>query len=144
VTVPLDRKGDIGTKRVPADPKARVVVTTPDGATKLDRTVRPGDVVALPSGDSLRLDGVGYYARIQVVDDLTIPILYAGMIVALVGLTVVVVVRQQIVLATAVEGPDGVKLAVRLRLWRNPSSSRDEIESELSKALAPDERGSTS
>jgi hypothetical protein len=94
-------------------------------------------------GGSLRLDDVGYYARLQIVDDWSIPLLYAGLFVALAGLTLAVVARQQIVLATVVEGSEGVKLVAKVRLWRNSSSSRSEIETELTRALREHEKGST-
>ena len=142
VTVPLDRKGDVLAKRVPAKPAARVVVTSLNGAKVLDRLVSPGESVALPSGDTLRLDGVEYYARLQVVDDVTIPLLFAGLFVAMVGLAIAVLWRQQIVLATVVEDAEGVKLVATVRLWRNASSSRGEIESELATALSGVEKGS--
>ena len=129
-------------KRVPAKPAARVVVTSLNGAKVLDRLVSPGESVALPSGDTLRLDGVEYYARLQVVDDVTIPLLFAGLFVAMVGLAIAVLWRQQIVLATVVEDAEGVKLVATVRLWRNASSSRGEIESELATALSGVEKGS--
>jgi cytochrome c biogenesis protein ResB len=142
VTVPLDRTFGGFAERMPTNPAARVVVTSPDG-TALDRILSPGGSMALPSGDTLWLDGVGYYARLQVVDDWSIPLLYVGLIVAMVGLTVAVVTRQQIVLAGVVEGPEGVKLAMTVHLWRNASSSRGEIESELTRALGGVQEGST-
>jgi hypothetical protein len=61
----------------------------------------------------------------------------------MVGLTITVVARQQIVSATVIETLDGAKLAVRMRLWRNASSSRSEIESQLTQALNGVEKGST-
>jgi hypothetical protein len=39
---------------------------------------------------------------------------------------------------------DGVTLVASVRLWRSASSSRREIESELTKALGQVEKGSTS
>ena len=129
VTVPLDRTGAGFVKAVPAEPAARVAVASPDGTRVLNRVVREGEVVSLPTGDSLRLDGIGYYARLSLVDDGSIPFLYAGLAIAMIGLTLVVTVRQQIVLATAVEEPEGVRLVAALRLWRNSSSSRGEITS---------------
>ena len=51
--------------------------------------------------------------------------------------------RQQIVLAGVIEGPEGMKLAMSVRLWRNASSSRGEIETELTRALNGVEEGST-
>ena len=75
--------------------------------------------MALPVGDSLRVDSVGYYARLQVVDDWSTIPLYACLVVATIGLTITAVARQQIVLATVIDGPEGPRLAVTLRLWRN-------------------------
>jgi cytochrome c biogenesis protein ResB len=143
VSVPLDRNGDAFFQEVPRKPMARVAVTSADGQTVLDRLVSPGGEVALPSGDTLRITGIGYYARLQVVDDWTIPLLYVGLVVAMIGLTITVVARQQILMATVMEAPDGVRLAIRVRLWRNASSSRAEIESELTRALGGEGTGST-
>jgi cytochrome c biogenesis protein ResB len=143
VSVPLDRKGDALVQAVPDKPMARVAVASTDGTTVLDRLVSQGGEVALPTGDILRIGNIGYYARLQVVDDWTIPLLYAGLVVAMIGLTITVVARQQVLLATVVDGPDGAKLAVRVQLWRNASSSRGEIESELTRALGGAGTGST-
>lgn len=143
VTVPLDRRGGVPVKQVPAAPAARFVVTAPGGATVLDQVVHPGESVALSSGDTLRLDDIGYYARLSLVDDGSIPLLYAALGVALLGLTLTVAARQQIVLVTVLDGADGVRVAARVRLWRNSSSSRGEIEAELTRALGGPEEGST-
>jgi cytochrome c biogenesis protein ResB len=143
ISVPLDRNGSALVQAVPKVPVARVAVTSANGATVLDRLASPGGEVALPSGDILRIGSIGYYARLQVVDDWTIPLLYVGLVVAMIGLTITVVARQQILIATVMEGPDGAKLAMRVRLWRNASSSRAEIESELTRALGGEGTGST-
>jgi hypothetical protein len=143
VTVPLDRQGTGWLDEVPHRPSARIVVTSPDGRTVLDRTVRPGDVLAVPGSQSLRLEGVVYYARLQVVDDWSIPLLYAVMSVALVGLGTATLARQQVVVATVVEGTDGVRLVAKVRLWRNASTSRREIQDALAQALSGSENGST-
>ncbi len=121
-TVPLERVGGQFDKALPEDPTARIVVTSPDGESLVDRIVSPGEEVALPVGDSLRVDSIGYYARLKVVDDWSTIPLYACLAVATIGLTIAFVTRQQIVLATVIDGPEGAKLAVRVRLWRNESS----------------------
>jgi cytochrome c biogenesis protein ResB len=141
-TVPLDQDGAQWLRQVPSRPSARVVVTSADGRTVLDRLVAAGETLDLPGSDSLRLDAVTYYARLQVVDDWTVPLLYAGLFVAALGLSVAALARQQIVLVTAVEGPDGVRLVAQVRLFRGASTSRSEIESELVRALGMAERGS--
>ncbi len=143
VTVPLDRKDGAFVKRVPAQLTARVDATGPDGKSVFVRTIRLGERIALPVGGNLQLDDIGYYARLSVVDDWSIPLLYLSLVAAMVGLTITVVARQQIVSATVIETLNGAKLAVRMRLWRNASSSRSEIESQLTQALNGVEKGST-
>jgi len=143
ITVPLDRTGNVGLKRVPAEPKARVLVTSMDNKPVLDRVLRPGEELKLPVAGALRLVDVGYYSRLQLVDDASVPFLYATLIVAGLGLGIATLARQQIVLATVVDTPHGPKLAVRMRLWRNVASSRSEIQSELTKALGGAEKGTT-
>jgi hypothetical protein len=143
ITVPLDRKGNIGYARVPAAPKARVRVTSMSNSPVLDRVLQLGEELALPRGGTLRLVGVDYYARLQIVDDASIPFLYAALLVAALGLGVATLSRQHIVLGAVVDTPDGPRLAVRMRLWRNVTSSRSEIESELRRALGGVEEGST-
>jgi cytochrome c biogenesis protein ResB len=143
VSVPLDRVAGGLAGRLPTTPAARVLVTSLDDAPVLDQVLHPGEELALPTGGRLRLIGLGYYARLQVVSDPSIPALYAGLIVAVIGLGVAAFARQQIVSATVMTTPGGAKLAVRLRLWRNAASSRSEIETELTRALSGDEKGST-
>jgi hypothetical protein len=121
-----------------------VLVTSSGGTVLLDHLLRQGEEVALPGGGSIRLAGIGWYSRLSLVDDPTIPLIYAAMIVAALGLTMTLVFRQQLVLATYVEGPDGSILAMRLRLWRNTSTSRGEIESALARALQSHEKESMS
>jgi cytochrome c biogenesis protein len=135
VTVPLQVTGGGRIDRLPEEPSARVVVTAPNGDTVLDRVVVPGETLAVQGAAGVRVDDIVYYARLQVVDDWTIPLLYSGLFVALVGLTIATLARQQIVLATVVEGLDGRRLVAKVRLWRNESTSRSEIQSELAKAL---------
>ena len=143
VSVPLDRVAGGLAGRLPTTPAARVLVTSLDDAPVLDQVLHPGEELALPTGSRLRLIDLGYYARLQVVSDPSIPALYAGLIVAVIGLGVAAFARQQIVSATVMTTPDGAKLAVRLRLWRNAASSRSEIETELTRALSGVEKGST-
>lgn len=135
VAVPLERTDGQLDKWLPEDSKARVVVTSLDGQPLVDRVVSPGEDVALPIGGSLRVDNLGYYARLQVVDDWSTIPLYVCLVAATIGLTIAFVVSQQIVLATVIEGPDGMKLAATARLWRNTLSTRSTIESKLTQAL---------
>ena len=137
VSVPLDVVSGRIVNALPKEPKARVVMTPVDGTPSAERVLALGDKVALPDGDgSMYLVDVGHYARIQLVDDWSLPYFYGLMGIAMIGLTVTAVARQEIVLVTANAEPDGVKLAATVRLWRNASSSRGEVKRELSRALS--------
>jgi cytochrome c biogenesis protein ResB len=144
ISVPLDsvRGGLIA--RLPDTIRARVVVSDLDDRPLLDQELRPGDELPLPVGGALRLLDVTYYARLQLVDDPSIPYLYAVAIVAMIGLGIATLTRQQIVAATVIETPDGRRLAVRMRLWRNVTSSKGEMQTELTQALGGTEKGRTS
>jgi cytochrome c biogenesis protein ResB len=137
VSVPLDRAGGGFAARLPADPRARVVVLRSDGSPLLDSVLRPGGQLELPTGGALKLTGIGYYARLQLVDDPSVPVLYAGLVLAMLGLVVATLARQHIIVATIETTPEGVTLRVRMRMWRNFTSGRGEIEEELQRALGP-------
>jgi cytochrome c biogenesis protein ResB len=137
ITVPLQGSAGNYVQSLPADPSVRVVATSPQGGPTVDKLVRPGQTVTLPTGDVLKLDQVGYYARLSIVDDATIPFIYAGLVIAMIGLGISTLSRQQAIAATVVEGPDGSSLAVYIRVWRNAAASRTEIAAGLEAALRP-------
>ncbi len=137
VTVPMERRG--GELSVPQERVARVEVFAADGTPVLDEVIAPAGEIVLPTGSTLRLDELGYYARLSVVDDPAIPFLYAALAVAGMGLTLVVAARQQLVLVTVAESVDGPMLVAKLRLWRNVPTNRTEIERELAEAFQTDE-----
>ncbi len=135
-TVPLSRAGGQYAESLPATPTARLTVTTLDGRPVSDTVVRPGEEVRLPVGGALRLTAVTWYARLSVVDDGTIPLLYVVLAVGMAGLVLTVFARQQLLLVAAVGGRDGGRdLAVDARLWRNAVTTRDEVVRALSAAV---------
>ena len=145
VTVPLDRAGDGFGEWIPKQPSVRVTVMSVDGGVLVNQVIRPGEGVVLPGGEGLGLVGVGWYSRLSIVDDGTVPFIYAAMIVALIGLAISLLARQQMVAAAVVEGPDGGRrLVVSARLWRNASTTRRELESALTEALSEGRPGDTS
>lgn len=141
VTVPLDRVD--GGFALPQERKAHVVLSSPDGSPAIDSSVSQGDIVTLPWGDRLKVASVGYYVRLSVVDDWSIPALYAALALAFIGLTATLVSRQQIVVVSVAEGPDGPRLVARLHLSRNAATNRSEIEGALTQVLGPDKQRST-
>ncbi len=143
ISVPLDRTQGGYVGRLPSVPSARAVVTSPAGRTLIEESLRPGEEIRLPSGDALRLIDVGYYARLQLVDDPSYPFLYLSVVIAILGLGVASLSRQMIVSAWVVGTPAEARLIVRLRFWRNVTTNRDEIEAVLTRALRADPKGVT-
>lgn len=140
MTVPMDgTPGHFG-ESIPASPTARVVVKAPDGSELVNRIIRPGVDVPLPDGSSLRIVDLGWYSRLSIVDDWTTPFLYSAMALAGVGLSITLLFRQQIVLVTALESPEGTTLVATVRLWRNVFTTRDEIETALRQSVAGPEK----
>ncbi len=82
-----------------ANVAVRVEVARRDGST-ISRVMGVGDAVDLADGVSLRIDHLGKYARLSVVDDWSISLLYALLVVAClsVGVSVLVPYRAAWVL----------------------------------------------
>jgi cytochrome c biogenesis protein ResB len=143
-TVPLERVQDGYVQALPSAPTAQVTITTVAGQVVLDSVLKPGDSVPLPTGGSLKVVSVGWYSRLSIVDDWTVPLMYVVLFVALVGLATAVFARQQYVVATVVDGPEGAKLLLSARFWRNASTTRENVVGALTKALGGVEEGSDS
>ena len=134
-TVPLDRAGASYGEWIPAQPSAHVQVTSSDGHVRFDRVLREGQTAELPGAGVLRLRGIGWYSRLALVDDPTIPLIYASMILAMLGLTLSVAARQLLLVSTVAQGPGGASFVMQLRVWRNAPTNLAEIQSELARAL---------
>lgn len=142
ISVPLDETEGGYAGRVPEQPRARILVVQESGEAVLDRTVALGEEVALPMGGGLRLVDVGYYSRLQLVDDPSVPLLYLAAVVAMLGLGVATLARQILLVARVEEDREGTRVLMTMRLWRILSTTREEVETELREALGAIDRGS--
>ncbi|MHB8805703.1 MAG: hypothetical protein ACYC7C_10800, partial [Coriobacteriia bacterium] len=130
---------------IPREPAAHVVLEDGSGVVLFDGVVRKGESAPLIGGGSVQLLDVGWYAHLAVVDDPSIPVVYAAMLLGMLGLTISLVSRQQLLTAAVIDGEDGNRaLAVSLRLWRNSSTDRAEVERVLTEALSTREEGERS
>lgn len=142
ISVPLDETEGGFAGRLPDDPRARVLILDATNEPVLDQTIHPDETLTLPSGGSVKLLDVDYYARLQLVDDPSVPLLYAAAVIAMLGLGVATLVRQYTFVAWVAGDAGDTKLRVRMRLWRALTTSRSEIESELRLALGVVNEGS--
>jgi len=143
-TVPLDRNDGEFNSWIPAEPTARIIVTSENGEPILDGLLAPGEELALPIGASIRLETISVYSRLTLVDDWTVPFIYAAMVVAIIGLTASVAARQQLVLLAVVGEPGQLRVVARLRFWRNASADIREVRDLLTERLTIDQRGAGS
>lgn len=134
-TVPLIAEGGQFVEWLPKDAPARIVAESVDGEALVDEVVNQGEAVELPGGFQLGVADVGWYSRLSIVDDWTVPFVYAWMILGAIALSVTTFTRQMYVVIAAVAGPAGTSLAVRMRLWRHASTTRNEITEALNRAL---------
>lgn len=134
-TVPLIPEDGKFVEWLPKDAPVRIMATAPDDTTLVDELLEQGETVELPGALQLRVVDVGWYSRLSILDDWTIPFIYGWMILAALALSVTVFTRQRYVVVAAEEGPDGTVLAVRMRLWRHSATTRDEITEALTEAL---------
>lgn len=136
-TVPLDPRGD-GTygEWIPRDPAAHIVLEDSGGSVLYDGIIHTGESAELNGGGTVQLIDIGWYTHLALVDDPSIPVVYAAMVLALLGLTLSLAGRQMLVVATPVADADGGRsLAVMARLWRNVPTDRAEMERVLAEAL---------
>lgn len=134
-TVPLIAEDGRFVEWLPKDAAARIVAESVDGQALVDELVDQGEAIALPGGFQLGVVDVGWYSRLSIVDDWTVPFVYGWMILGAIALSVTTFTRQMYVVITSVDGPTGTSLAVRMRLWRHASTTRDEITEALNRAL---------
>ena len=142
-TIPLDRRED-GTygEWIPREPAAHILLEDGSGAMLFDGVVREGESAPLNGGGTVQVLDIGWYTHLALVDDPSIPVVYVSMILALLGLTISLASRQQLFAATVVDTGDGDRtLAVMMRLWRNSSTDRAEVERVLTEALSKREEG---
>ena len=141
-TIPLDPRGD-GTygEWIPKDPAAHIVLEDGAGTILFDGIVRKGESAALNGGGSVTLLDIGWYTHLALVDDPSIPAVYAAMVLALFGLTLSLASRQQLIAAAVNTGEDGRSLTVMTRLWRNVPTDRAEVERVLTEALGTTPEG---
>jgi cytochrome c biogenesis protein ResB len=135
--IPLDRRGSNVLHLVPKSPAAEVRVTETGGSTVASSTVPVGDAVDLPDGSRLRLVSVGYYARLSVVNDPTVPAVYLALLMGLIGMSVALFARQRAVIVRVSQSAGQATLEVTARLWRNAGMTAAELKSVLVDAAGP-------
>ena len=141
VTVPLDVRDGLASHTVPARPRATFAYGA--GTAETSAPLRPGAQLSLPDGSKLRLLKVGYYARLSVVDDPTVPFIYIALFAGLLGVSVALLARQRLIVVTVERDDEGQRLDVFARIWRNAGTSSAEIKQAIEGSLRPkdEERG---
>ena len=131
VSVPLGTSGGQVVRALPRNPQAVFALVSADGNPVGAARLRVGERMPLPDGSSLRLLGIGYYARLSVVDDWSVSVLYGLFGVALAGLCIAILMRQVLVVAGVRPTDVGSEIVVRCVDWRGGRSVAEETERRL-------------
>lgn len=142
LAVPLDMQAGSFVQVVPTRPTAEVTVTSVAGNAVLAHAhLQPGESVPVDGGARLRLDNVGYYARLAIVDDPSVPMIYVSLVLALVGVTMALLLPQWMLVVRLSTEDDRRVLEVTTRDWRNASLRLEALEVALRAAFAGNESG---
>lgn len=106
--------------------------------------MKQGEGIELPGGYRLVLQNLTYYARLKIVDDGSVPLLYAWLVVAGIGLSIASLGRQQVIVVAVASDESGDRILGRVRVWRNSTTSCGELKNELGKALRRESTGGSS
>jgi hypothetical protein len=120
VTVPLQKSGSAFVQALPDQPRATFTVRPAGGGPPVaSGTLLASQELKLPNGSRLRLLGVGYYARLSIVDDPAVPLIYALLLVGLLGVSISILGRQSLAVVTLGETETGERTVyVWFRDWR--------------------------
>jgi cytochrome c biogenesis protein ResB len=138
VTVPLAKRDGAFVETVPNPAKATFTLgPLAGGAPIAEQTLSAGEELKLPDGSSLRFLGLRHYARLGVVDDPSIPLMYAFLLLALVGLSVSILGAQSLAVVAVRKSGDGVLcIDVFFRDWRANTARVERAEEAIRGALA--------
>jgi len=137
VSVPLEKRDGRFIQAVPDPARATFALQPAGGGPRVTETLIPGQELPLPNGSRLRLVGVGYYARLSVVDDPSIPLVYALLIVALIGVSVSILGRQSLAVVVSREREGGgARVDVWFRDWRSNVARTAQAEAAIRAAVS--------
>ncbi len=138
VTILLEQAETSADSPAPVVPRARFVLRAEgDGSVVADKTLAVGEEIELPNGLRLRLLGVENYARLSVVDDPSIPLVYALLAVTLAAVTVSILGRQSLAVAAVRLDDDGSRrVDVWFRDWRANKIRTEQAQEAVRDALS--------
>ncbi|MBI5232001.1 MAG: cytochrome c biogenesis protein ResB [Coriobacteriales bacterium] len=137
VTVKAARSGG-ELHRLPKDPRLSVTLR-PTGAEDASVTVTElalGESLELADGSTLRFDRLTYYARLSVVDDWSVPWLYALLAIGLLGLGVSILAGPRVALVESAQAGEGAEARVWISPWRGEIAFRDGLARSIADATA--------
>jgi cytochrome c biogenesis protein ResB len=139
VTVPVKQAEGTAEASDSADPKATFVLRPEGGGLVIaEKTLSVGEEIDLPDGSKLRLLGVNNYARLSVVDDPSIPLVYALLAIALVAVSASILGRQSLATVVVSRHDDGTRTVdVWFRDWRANKVRTEQAQEALREALTP-------
>ena len=112
-----------------------VTITDPELGFPTKTSVGVGEPLELPGGELLIVEDVGFYARLSIADDWSVPYLYLLFALTTITVTVAVLVPHRRVLVLWHEGPGGAALHVDARHSRGSPVFAARVEGALRSAV---------
>ncbi len=118
LSMPLDRTADGGIyANVPADPTIRIETVDLRTGEVASALVAPGETIEVVDGTMLVVEEVRHYARLSVIEDWSLPLVYAFLIAATLSVAIALLVPYRMVWvlrATASDGgPERLHIVIR-------------------------------
>jgi cytochrome c biogenesis protein ResB len=133
-TVIADRTSEGVQLRMPAEKRVAVSIVS-GGTSTPTETLAPGQTMALPGGNVLRLVDVVYYARLSVVDDPSVYPIYAIFVIAAVGLSLAIFTPYRSVRFLLVEEGGRIIVHAEARHARKDPLFAERVEAALREGL---------
>jgi hypothetical protein len=133
-TVIADRTAEGVQLRMPTEKLVRVSIVSAGSSTPTE-TLAPGETMALPGGNVLRLVDVVYYARLSVVDDPSVYPIYAIFVIAAVGLSLAIFTPYRSVRFLLVEEGGRIIVHAEARHARKDPLFAERVEAALREGL---------
>jgi len=111
--------------------RIEVAVTDPDDGSTSTSSVGRGEPVPLPGGEQFMVEDVGYYARISIADDWSVPFIYALFTLSVLSMTVAILVPHRHVLVFLTEESSGAMLYIDVRHSRGAPAFAKTVEGAL-------------
>ena len=120
----------------PAGGKKVAVTVLGAGSRPGTQTIGVGEAATLAEGVTFRVDALTYYVQLQVVNDWSVPWIYAVFVLGILGMVMTTFVPPRMIRVTVVDGAEGLRLHIATTQRANDPAFPRRAERTLREGLA--------